>query len=134
MVGLKASKDTKAALIFSDDGMSLQLEGMVVDEIAEVGPPFPGSSSSLSEPWRAADILFRRDSVLMEWGSFALGEPEALYSTGQTVFDVYLQMLLAATPEQDHRDAFAKFHKLKRRYTWALYHYKLDSKNIYTSL
>jgi hypothetical protein len=134
MVGLKASKDTKAAPTFSDDGMSVQLEGMVVDEIAGVRHHFPGSSSSLSEPWRAADILFRRDSVLVEWKSFALGEPEALYPTGQTAFDAYLQMLLAAIPEQNHRDAFAKFHQLKRRYTWALHHYELDPKNIFTSL
>jgi Heterokaryon incompatibility protein (HET) len=133
MVDSKASKDTKAAPTFSDDGMSLQLEGVLVDEIAEVGHPFPGSSSSLSEPWRAPDILFGRDRVLMEWKSLAIGEPEALYPTGQTTVGAYVQTLLAASPEQYRGDAFHKFHQLERQYTRFLHHYELDSKNTFSS-
>ena len=119
-----ALKDIKPEFSLSNNGARLRLEGFIVDEIIGVASLFLATLSSMvtiSKVWNIPNRLCRRNKIILEWQRLVLHDPEGLYPSGETVFEAYMQVLLASNPFQKYyQDCYIKFHHLRGIYVWLL--------------
>lgn len=105
----KASKDTISDPKFSSDGRLLAMNGMLVDQIINVG-----SLHEIDEESIIFTKIPKEQTILNDWEHVSGARSRFKYVTGENMLDVYWQTLIGGCPSTEYEELRGQFLEFDR--------------------